>query len=223
MTSRERDSLQQRWDAYHRLPELVEHWYWRPGWGPDRSFYTWHVTFEGKTALHELVTNLQKELALPGLDPVPLDGLHLTMQGLGFTDEVHQQDLARIIEEARRRCAALTPVELTLGPVDPDAEGIGLLVTPWHAAEELRHTIRDAIESVWTTVPEAADGFRPHVTIAYSGAPVSTEPIRARLAAARDLPPVTVRITEVPLIALRRDDRVYQWDTVATIRLGSAR
>lgn len=223
MTSREHDSLQQRWDAYQRLPELVEHWYWRPGWRADRTFYTWHVTFEGQTALHDLVTNLVKQLALPGLDPVPLDGLHLTMQGLGFTDEVDQVDLVRIIEEARHRCAAVAPIELTLGPVDPDAEGIGLLVAPWHAVEKLRHTIRDAIGSVWTNVPEAADGFRPHVTIAYSGAPVSTEPIRALLAAARDLPPVTVRITEVPLIALRRDNRVYQWETVAKVRLGSAR
>ncbi|MDZ5447072.1 2'-5' RNA ligase family protein [Micromonospora sp. 4G57] len=220
MTSRERDSLQQRWDAYQRLPELVEHWYWRPGWRPDRSFYTWHVTFEGQTALHDLVTSLQKELALPGLDPVPLDGLHLTMQGLGFTDEVHQQDLVRIIDEARNRCAALASIELTLGPVDPDAEGIGLLVAPWNAVEELRLTIRDAVGSVWTTVPEAADGFRPHVTIAYSGDSVPTQPIRARLVEVRDLTPVTVRITEVPLIALRREDRVYRWDTVATVRLG---
>jgi 2'-5' RNA ligase len=221
MSSRERDSLAQRWDAYRLLPELTEHWYWRPGWGPDRSFYTWHITFDGQTALHRLVTQLQSELAIPGLDPVPLDGLHLTTQGLGFTDEIDDNDLTAIISAAQHRCVSLAPFDLALGPIDPDAEGIGLLVTPWHRVEELRHTIREAIGTVWQTVPEPADGFRPHVTIAYSAAPVPVEAIRDRLTRLRDLPPATVRITQVPLIALRRDDHTYLWETVATIKLGT--
>lgn len=188
MSSRELASLNQRWTAYQELPELTEHWYWRPGWRADRQFYTWHITFEHQPELHHLVTHLQSQLALPGLDLVPLDGLHLTMQGLGFTDEVSDTDLNAIVTEARQRCAGLPPLELSLGPVDPDAEGIGLLVQPWDRVEHLRATIRDAIGAVWPTVPEPADGFRPHVTIAYSGSPAPTEPIRTRLAELRGQP-----------------------------------
>ncbi|MFG1779038.1 2'-5' RNA ligase family protein [Micromonospora sp. NPDC049051] len=219
MTSRELASLHQRWTAYQDLPKLIEHWYWRPGWRADRRFYTWHLTFEHQPELHRLVTGLQRQLVLPGLDLVPLDGLHLTMQGLGFTDEVSAPDLNAIVAEVRRRCAGLAPLELSLGPADPDAEGIGLLVQPWDRVEHLRATIRDAIGTVWPAVPEPAGGFRPHVTIAYSGSRAPTDPIRARLAELRNQPPARVTVSEVTLIALRRENRTYRWTTAATVSL----
>ena len=219
MSSRELASLHQRWTTYQDLPQLTNHWYWRPGWRADRQFYTWHLTFENQPQLHHLVTDLQRQLALPGLDLVPLDGLHLTMQGLGFTDEITDADIEAIVAETRQRSAKLPPLELSLGPVDPDAEGVGLLVRPWDRVEHLRATIRDAIGAVWPTVPEPAQRFRPHVTIAYSGSPAPIEPIRARLAELRDHPPVQVTIRQVPLIALRRENRTYRWATVATVPL----
>ncbi|MEV6704990.1 2'-5' RNA ligase family protein [Micromonospora wenchangensis] len=219
MSSQELTSLHQRWTAYQALPRLTDHWYWRPGWRTDRQFYTWHLTFEHQPELHRLVTDLHQHLVLPGLDLVPLNGLHLTMQGIGFTDEVTDADVHAIVAEARRRCAVLPPLELTLGPVDPDAEGIGLLVQPWDRVERLRVTLRAAIGAVWPAVPESADGFRPHVTIAYSGSPAPTEPIRSQLANLRDRPPARVTLNEVSLIALRRDDHTYRWTTVATAPL----
>jgi hypothetical protein len=68
---------------------MRDHWWWRVG----RHLYTWHVTFEGQTDLHRLVRAYQARLDLPGLDLVPVAWLHLTMQGVGFTDEVAGQDL----------------------------------------------------------------------------------------------------------------------------------
>ncbi|MFF3867125.1 2'-5' RNA ligase family protein [Micromonospora sp. NPDC001898] len=172
MSSRETTSLRQRWTAYQDLQTLIKHWYWRPGWHPGRHFYTWHLTFQHQAALHDHVIDLQQQLALlPGLDLVPLDGLHLTTQGVGFTDEVSDSDLQAMIAEARYRCGRLPPLQLSLGPVDPDAEGIGLLVRPWAAVERVRDAVRASIAAVWPVVPEPADGFRPHITIAYSGAP----------------------------------------------------
>ncbi|TDC66079.1 2'-5' RNA ligase family protein [Micromonospora sp. KC207] len=211
MSSRELTSLRQRWTTYQDLPTLTEHWYWRPGWHAGRHFYTWHLTFQDQPALHHLVTDLQQQLTLrPGLDLVPLDGLHLTTQGIGFTDEIPDSDIEAIVAETRQRCAALPPLKLSLGPVDPDAEGIGLLVQPWDPVERIRTTIRATIAAVWHTVPEPADGFRPHVTIAYSGAPAPTAPIRAQLADLRHLLPVTAMISDMSLIALRRESHTYR-------------
>ncbi|MEV0003412.1 2'-5' RNA ligase family protein [Micromonospora sp. NPDC050980] len=221
MSSREARSLQHRWTAYHHLPTLTEHWYWRPGWRPDRQFYTWHLTFKHQPDLHQFVTELQDRLALPGLDLVPLDCLHLTMQGVGFVDEVSDSDIDAVVAEARRRCADLAPLRLSLGPVDPDAEGIGLLVTPWQPVEQLRDRIRAAIGAVWPSVPEPADGFRPHVTIAYSRKATSTAPIRERLAELRSLPAATATIHTASLIALRREHHTYRWSSVATLTLGA--
>ncbi|MER5457044.1 2'-5' RNA ligase family protein [Micromonospora sp. NPDC002389] len=219
MTGRELASLRQRWTAYGKLTSLTDHWYWRPGWRADRQFYTWHLTFDDQPDLHDLVSQLQRQLALPGLDLVPLDGLHLTMQGLGFTDEVSDADVADIVAVARDRCATLPPMRLTLGPVDADAEGIGLLVQPWDQVERLRCAVREAIGEVWEEVPEPAEGFRPHVTIAYSGSPAPIAPIRNQLAELRHLPPVGTTVRHVTLIALRREAHTYRWTTIAMLPL----
>jgi 2'-5' RNA ligase len=221
MVTREQDSLYQRWQAYKDLSRLRDHWYWRPGWRTGRSFYTWHLTFDGAIEVHKLVDRLQIELDLPGLDLVPQEALHLTMQGVGFTDEISDEDIRALVHAAHERCRYVAPFKLALGPVDPDAEGVGLLINPWTPVEDLRRTIRDAIGSVWADVPEPAEGFRPHITIAYSGADVPTEEIRTRLAALRDVPPAVSEVRQVQLIALRRDERMYRWDVAATVPLGS--
>ncbi|OLB78539.1 MAG: hypothetical protein AUI14_12990 [Actinobacteria bacterium 13_2_20CM_2_71_6] len=220
MTTREQESFDSRWQAYEQVSKLQEHWYWRPGWRPGRRFYTWHLTFTGQTALFDLVRRIQASLDLPGLDLVPMEGLHLTMQGVGFTDEVSEEDIAAIVEAAQVRCASLPPLRISLGPVDPDPEGLGLLVSPWAPVERVRLAVREAIGSVWGQVPEPLDGFRPHVTVAYSGADVPAGPVRDRLRPLRSLRPVEVQINEVQLIALRRDDRTYRWDVVASLPLG---
>lgn len=217
---REQESLESRWQAYQRLEQLREHWYWRPGWRRGRSFYTWHLTFAGQSALFDLAQRVQAGLDLPGLDPVPMEGLHLTMQGVGFTDEVGGEDLEAIVAAARARCARLAPFRLTLGPVDPDPEAVALLVFPWAPVEQVRLAIRDAIGSVWAGVPEPADDFRPHVTVAYSGASVPVNGIRERMRPLRVVEPVAVDVSEVQLIALNRDERVYRWDVVESVPLG---
>lgn len=220
MASREQASLARRWSAFEQASTLKEHWYWRPGWAPGRSFYTWHLIFAGQPALFDMVRRIQAALDLPGLDLVPLDGLHLTMQGVGFTDEVRREDVDAIVEAARSRCTALPPLRIDLGPVDPDPEGVGLLVSPWAPVERTRLAVRDAIGSVWSAVPESVDGFRPHVTVAYSGADVPAEQVRDRLRPLRSVPPVQISIGAIQLIALNRDGRVYLWDVVASVPFG---
>ncbi|MFC8849468.1 MULTISPECIES: hypothetical protein [unclassified Micromonospora] len=160
---RELTSLRQRWTTYQDLPTLTEHWYWRLGWHAGRHSYTWHLTFQDQPVLHHLVTDLQQQLTLrPGLDLVPLDGLHLTIQGIGFTDEIPDSDIEAIVAETRQRCAALPLLKLSLGPLDPDAEGIGLLVQPWDPVERIRTTIRATIAAVWWhTVPNQPTGLEP--------------------------------------------------------------
>lgn len=66
--------------------------------------YTWHVTFASHPEVSELAARVQTPLAaLPGLDLIPGRWLHLTMQGIGFTDEVPEADIALIAEGARKR------------------------------------------------------------------------------------------------------------------------
>jgi 2'-5' RNA ligase len=217
----EQNSLETRWAAFQQLDKLTDHWWWRPGWQVGQAAYTWHITFNNPsaTALHELVDRVQPGLEGPGLDLIPKEWLHLTMQGVGFTDEVSDQDLTAIADAAQVRLADVPAFDMTLGPVDADAEGTGLLITPWAAVTRVRDAIRAGIGDVWDVVPESAE-FRPHVSVAYSNAPVDAGPVRDRVAALREIEPVTIPITSAQLIRLNRDNKVYVWDVVRDVALG---
>lgn len=118
-----------------------------------------------------MVGSYQARLAeLPGLDLVPAEWLHLTMQGIGFADEVGAGDTVRIVAAVRRRCAGLAPVRLTLGPAQ--------------AVRKLRAAVRAGIAEVWgpARVPEGAGDFTPHVSLAYSETDGPDEPYAAALA-----------------------------------------
>lgn len=92
-TPEERD-LAERWRRLEVLDTLTNHRWWRPGWRVGRSFYTWHLTFDDHPQVADLARRWQAGIDLAGLDHIPADGLHLTMQGIGFTDEVPPDDLA---------------------------------------------------------------------------------------------------------------------------------
>ena len=205
-----------------RPDRIRDHWWWRPGWRVGRRFYTWHLTFDGQHDLHRLVRAYQACLDMPELDLVPLDGLHLTMQGVGFTDEVSQQDLQKVVMAAGARCGLLAPFTLTLGPARVRPEGVNLPVTPEAPVRQLRMAIREAIAEVWgqERVPESAEGFTPHVTLAYSNADGPAAPLIERIERA-GAPQAVATIRAAQLIDLERDSHVYRWKTRAAVPLGT--
>lgn len=154
------------------------------------------------------------------LDPVPAKWLHLTMQGIGFTDEVDNADVAAIIKAAQVRCAVLKPFTATIGPPCVDTETIQMRVQPVEPLIAVRACIRDAIADVWgqDRVPEPTEGWRPHVSLAYSNGAGPAQPITEALAA---YPPqaALVTISFVSVIQLNRDHKRYEWKDVATVKL----
>ena len=129
--------------------EMRDHWWWRPGWRPGRRMYTWHFTFDRQTALHELIDAYQNRLAgLPGLDPIPRQWLHLTTQGIGFTDKVPDAELDAIIQESRERLTGVYPVTVTMGPAVVDPEVVRLEVEPADRLTPIRRALRQAIATV---------------------------------------------------------------------------
>jgi 2'-5' RNA ligase len=173
--------------------------------------------------LRRVVGDYQARLAdLPGLDLVPFQWLHLTMQPLGFLDEVDAGDLERVVAAVGRRCAALAPVRLTLGPAQLQAEGVWLRVAPAAAVRRVRAAVRAGIAEVWgaARVPEPAGSFTPHVSLAYSKTDGPSEPYAAALAAVGPRS-ATVQLAAIQAISLGRDTHRYRWETVATVPLGT--
>lgn len=201
--------------------EMANHWWWRPGWSAGRRFYTWHITFAGNDCadLHRLAADYRKALApLPGLGLIPDQWLHLTMQGVGFIDEVQEHDVTRIVEAAQARLAAVPAFDLTFTRPLVTPEAVQWAVDP-RGPNAVRDAIREAIADVWPDVPEPADGFKAHVSIAYSSATGPAGPIETGLDSI-DPGPASVRVREAALIVLHRDRRMYEWETYGAVALG---
>ncbi len=195
----------------------ADHWWWRPGWAPGRAFYTWHCTFRDQPDVHRLAQVYRSALeGLPGLDLVPDRWLHLTVQGLGFTDEVSATDVEAIVQESRARLALVPAFEARLDrPVfTPEA----IRWDPEGPVDRVRQAIRAAIASVWPVVPEPADGFVPHVTIAYASQDGPAGPTLSALSAVPSTS-ATASVATVELIILNRDQHMYQWRSHATAAL----
>lgn len=203
-------------------PTMRDHWWWRPGWRVGRAFYTWHLTFDHAPDVHRLARDYLPLVDRPGLDPIPERWLHLTMQGLGFTEEAAPTDVDAIVAATRRRLATLEPFTLTLGPATVDPEVVRLRVSPVEPVARVRDTIREAMGDVWGPdhVPEPAHGFTPHVSLAYSSADGPMQPILDALASSAPRP-ATAHIAEAQLIVLNRDHRQYQWTIHASVPLGA--
>jgi hypothetical protein len=180
--------------------------------------YTWHITFNDQPSLHRLVKAYQAPLtSLDGLDLIPPRWLHLTTQGVAFTDEIDQEEIARIIEAARKRLAAQRPVSLTAGPAFADPEAIMLELPSASRLYPVRDNIRAALAEVRgaVNVPET-EQWNPHISIAYSNSDGTAAPYIEALGSIT-LPPADLTVHAVHLIELSRDTRLYQWTTKAEI------
>lgn len=198
-----------------------EHWWWRPGWRPGRRMYTWHVTFASHPEVSELAARVQARLAaLPGLDLIPGPWLHLTMQGIGFTDEVPEADITLIAEGARKRLAAVSAPTTTIGPARIAGEGVAFEVGPQDGLTVVRDALREVIAEVRTpqAVPDP-DDWTAHVSVAYAN---TTGPGDAYdEALARENGTVDLLVDAVQLIVLGRDEHLYSWTTRADVPIGA--
>ncbi|MGV9934058.1 2'-5' RNA ligase family protein [Streptomyces olivaceoviridis] len=200
---------------------MRDHWWWRPGWSVGRRFYTWHLTFRGQPDVHQLAAAHRAALAplRDDLTLIPDQWLHLTTQGIGFIDEVSEDDVQAIVAAAHTRLAAVPAFDIELGPAVVDPEAVLLPANPAEPVQRLRAAIRTAIGDVLHEVPEAADGFRPHVSVAYSAVNGTAEHVTEALAPL-GASTATAHIAAADLIVIHRDKRMYEWETYASVPLG---
>lgn len=198
---------------------LVDHWWPRPGWRPGRAGCTWYVTYEDAPALHAAVEEQHRRLRpLGGLDPIPVPWLHSTVQGVGWADEIPDEQLSAGAAAVAEAVAELPAFETTFGR--PLVRGEAVLMRPEDADpwQRLWRTVRSALPGPF---PET-DVFRPHVSTAYA----NTDTDAGAHAAALDgqaTGPVAVRVGRIALVRSERllePERQYRWTTVATAVLG---
>ncbi|MFJ4688789.1 2'-5' RNA ligase family protein [Streptomyces sp. NPDC088789] len=203
-------------------PETMRnHWWWRPGWSVGRRFYTWHLTFEGQDDVHRLAAEYRSVLADAGgaLTLIPDQWLHLTMQGIGFVGEIKESDAHAIAEAARVRLSEVPAFDLEIGPAVLDPEAVLLPARPDEPVRAVRDSLRAAIGDILNAVPERAEGFTPHMSVAYSSGDGPADSVEQALASF-DAAPAQARVSTAELIMIHRDNFMYEWDSFATVPLG---
>jgi 2'-5' RNA ligase len=202
--------------------DVRNHWYWRPGWGIGSRFYTWHITFADQPEVVELAHAYRIALrSQPVLDVVPDEWLHLTMQGIGFVDQTSPDQVDAIVAAAQRRCAELEPIRLTIGAPHVDPESIQIAVQPAESVRRLRMAIRGGIADVLGSdgVPEPAEPYNPHLSLAYINTPGPADPLVHAVDSVKT-PHASSLIGACQLIVLNRDAGMYVWEPYATVTLG---
>jgi hypothetical protein len=207
------------------VADVRNHWWWRPGWAAGRHFYACHLTFEDQPAVQQLVLDYQTTLAgLGGLDLIPRQWLHLTMQGIGFTDQISEREIAAVTGALREHFRTVTSPVVTFHQpaVWPDA--ITLPATPADPLRQLRQGAYEVIQAVlgrdqMHEPPETISQYRPHVSVAYINAPGPAQPIVSALQRARP-EPVTTAIDAASVLTFHRDNRMYEWTAATHLSIG---
>lgn len=220
MTDR-REITRNDWTAFSELDTMVDHWA-RPAWPDGAEAYYWLLPLGSVSELRGQVLACQAALAaVPDLDAVPCELLHLTVHRVGAAASVTREQLAEIAETAANRLKAVEPVHLIIGPLAGSSAAIRYTVSPWHRLFAVRGCLTSATQSVLGAAPES--GWRPHVSIAYNALPRAAAPILDRVRALRVQPPVEATVTDIELVKLVRAGHVYRWTTMHRLTLVGTR
>lgn len=198
------------------VTETADQWWWRPGWRPGRRMVTLHVTVPFEAELHDLARRSAPVLeGLGAFDPVPVHGLHLTMTGVGFTDELTAGQAEKVWEEVLGSLADLEPAPIMLERSFLGPGGVMLAGPPIPWLQELCQAQRAAVDRMRGS-SEDRDPFHPHISLAYANAPMPMGQVAAALAPiAEQTPPIILHRPVLTMMRLGRDTHEYAWDVLA--------
>jgi 2'-5' RNA ligase len=184
----------------------------------------WYLTFENQPELTERAKRAQACLrGVETVDLVPLLWLHLTLDDVGFVDEISPAQVDDVVESARADTADWKVPWITLGPVTTMEDAIVLRAAPEDELKAWRDRLRATTSRVLHAGAVAAHpyDFPPHVTLAYSNDACDRRTVMEPLAA---LPAdqFVIAPPQVTLAAVTRRDRHYQWTVRASLALGDS-
>ncbi|MGN8025833.1 2'-5' RNA ligase family protein [Microbacterium sp. 22242] len=195
-----------------------DHWWWRPGWAPGARYLTFHLTFEDADVLHDAAGALAPSLrVLPAVDPVPVEWLHLTMTGVGFTTDVAADALEACADGVFARASQLAPEPLRFPRAFVYPQGVGIATAPAAWLDDLRAIQLDEVGRIREVGGDSP--FQPHVTLAYFSGETDPHAVAATVRQWH-AEEVVVAHPRLSLIELGRDDRVYTWRVVRQVSLG---
>lgn len=196
---------------------LRDHWGWRPDWATDRPRLLWYFTFDSHPDLARAAQSAaDRLLGVPTVDVVPVPWLHMTLDDVGFVDELAPGQVDRVLETARATVSGWRSGPITLGPLVPMADALVLAADRVEEIEDLRCRLRAATTAVLgPEAPSVLDRHLPHVTLAYLNSACEAAAVMAPLEPVEQQ--VVVAAPRLTLASVTRRDRHYQWTTRAEV------
>jgi 2'-5' RNA ligase len=183
----------------------------------------WHILLRDHPKALAMAREAQERLSgFAGLHVTPQQWLHVTTLLIGSTDSFSSQQTIRMLHEARRALSGVQPINVTLGRILYHPEAIMLGIRPKRALDPILDAVRtgtrDAIGEQGA-ITGSFSSWTPHITVAYSTAEQLAAPIIDSLGG--ELPNCTVLIDAVSLVIQWGPERLWDWETVGTIRLST--
>lgn len=211
-------------DDFFARVETRQHAAW-PAGRPDLH---WHLLFDVDTIDRELVTPYRAITHRPGLAPVPARWLHLTLLHGGPIAEYRRGEIDAITELVHRECASIEPLDLTVDRPCVGRVAIECPARPGAPARRLWElTARVDAEVTGHRFPMIPATYYPHLTLAYGTRRELHQAGADRAALKRDLSdhpgqPVTLRATQLSLVAQVHNRQHITWTPMATVPLGTS-
>ena len=206
------------WAAFAGINRMTNHWD-RPGWVPGHTAYYWMITFPDQQDLIDEASYCQRQIAGLALDPVPSDGLHVTMAKIGDAAALRPRD---IDELARRASTAVTRAfPMTVHPLAGSRGAVRFSIAPWTPVVQLHAALVATGQAAGVPGGKPTATIRPHLGIAYNNCDRPAEPVIERVALLRRRPPITVHVENVDLVKLRREGAAYRWDVLHRVPLAA--
>ncbi|MBT1188086.1 2'-5' RNA ligase family protein [Streptomyces sp. CJ_13] len=209
------------WRAFSAVERMKDHWA-RPGWADGHRAYYWMLTFPEAVDLITQARHCQDELAHLGMDPVPADGLHVTMVRIGSTEAVPESKvrlLAGLAEQLPQES-----FRITAHPLAGSRGAVRYTLTPWAPLVSLHAALSSIGQRAGVPGGSPTSAFRPHLGVQYSNRECAAAPVVESVARLRTVAPIALEIASVDLVELRRTagPPAYRWRVVRSIPLRPA-
>ncbi|MYR47645.1 2'-5' RNA ligase family protein [Streptomyces sp. SID4928] len=207
------------WQAFSAVERMTDHWA-RPGWHEGVRVYYWMLTFPDAGGLISRARQCQEALAHLGMDCVPEEGLHVTLNRIGSPATVSDDQVRRLADLAEQ---TVPPAfEIAAYPMAGSRGAVRFTLAPWLPLVRLHAALSEAGRHVHLSEGKPTAAFRPHLGVQYSNRERPAAPVIESVARLRGLEPVPLTIRSVELVELWRTSPpspVYRWQVVRCVPL----
>jgi 2'-5' RNA ligase len=201
--------------------QMRDRWQNRAEPAPGRGTVYWHILCRDYPQVRATAREAQSRLSrFAGLHMTPEQWLHMTTLIAGSTDRISSEQMHAMLAEAQRSLSTIQPIRVILGRVLYHPEAIMLGIRPERALDPILKGIQEATREIMGG--DGCDGpssWTPHVTVSYSTADQAAEPIITALG--MELPGCEVDISAVSLVIQWGPERLWDWEPIGTVRLGT--